>query len=273
MRMVKFCMLTLCATLLTSFAPQLAQANVYVDKETSPYRTPTHPGLKPVPPEGAPPPPPTHYTTPSGIMKHHNPQQEYIYMQQPDVIIEDEGTMMQQGAPVSGANNVPTVHSSPVLSKIDSANLSPEMQQQAYMRVNDFSAENDALYNELLQLKQQRLELERSAFRYKTPATRANIETRRKTLRQELMRNLNRQRKALNAEYGVRVTNRDLLMHRLYLMGGQQPAYDGQVMPVSGAYTVEPGYRDPQVMNPDYNQQYLRQRTMREAYEGQTYEQ
>lgn len=308
MRVVKFCMPILCATLLCSFALQPVQTQAYT--QAAPYGVMTHPGLKPVPNDSAPPPPPTHYTSPNGIMRHHAPQQEVIYTQQPEFFDHSQGMEMHQPEVIdqsrqyqqpksmkkkqrrtsqqslqhnTSIESTPTVSASPVLAKVDSANITPQTRARVYQTLAQFSAENDPLYTELLRLKQQRLEMDRSAFKNNTPTDRASLEHRRKNLRRVLMGKLKRQQQILKAEYGIKVSSRDLLMHRLYLMntnqqpgsysmGSSQTVHTGHSMATTQD-TMDQGYRNPQEMNPDYNQQYLRQKTMREAYQGQTYEQ
>ena len=258
MRVVKISMLIFCAVVL--FAPQAAQsAKLYPTAENNQTYTA-----------------PNHYTTRSGIIKHHPPaasmqQQQQMYQQQ---MMQQQGTTyynQTQQAPVSGCL---------MCSKIQSANLTPHMRANLMNTLNEFSAQNQPLFNELQMLKNEKLMLQRSAM--KSPAQESTLEMKRDQTRKELMKNLKQQRRALKSNYGMNITEREMIVHKLHQMqtnpGNQammnnQQMYSTQVNhSMHQQQQMRSGYRSPQQANPNYNQEYLINAPMRESYTGQTYE-
>ncbi|MFA9395955.1 MAG: hypothetical protein ACERJ1_14770 [Halodesulfovibrio sp.] len=255
MRVVKISMLIFCAVVL--FAPQAAQsAKLYPSAENNQTQTT-----------------PNHYTTQSGIIKHHPPaastmQQQQMYQQQ---MMQQQGTTyyhQAQQMPVAGCT---------MCSKIQSANLTPHMRANLMNSLNEFSAQNEPLFNELQMLKNQKLMLQRSAMQ--SPAQESSLEIQRDNTRKALMKNLKQQRRTLKSNYGMNITEREMIVHKLHQMQGNQAMMSGQQTystqmnhGMQQQQQVQSGYRPPQQTNPNYNQEYLINAPMRESYTGQTYE-
>lgn len=246
MRMVKICLLIFCAIGL--FVPQIARS------------AQMQPNVNAVPKT---------YTSPSGIMKHNTPEVQ---------MMERKRMMMKQGR---SHQTLPS--KCPMCAKIQAANLSPEQRMNLMKTLNEFSIQNKPLYDKLLTLKHQQMMLQRSAM--KSPAQEANIEMKRENARKALMKNLKRQQKVLKSNYGLDITGREMLLHRLHEMKTEEPTMvNGQpVYPSTPPMqhrmqhnmqhsNMRDGYRPPQQRNPYYNQDYLLNAPMREGYKGQTYE-
>lgn len=252
MRVVKISMLIFCAVVLV--APQAAQsAKLYPTAENKQTYTA-----------------PKHYTTPSGITKHYPQEAPTIQHQQ---------MMQQQGTTYYNQMQQMPVASCTMCSKIQTANLTPHMRANLMGSLNEFSAQNQPLFNELQMLKNQQLMLQRSAMQ--SPAQEATLEMRRDQTRKALMKNLKQQRRALKSNYGINITEREMIVHKLHQMqmnpGNQammnsQQTYSTQVNHSMQQQQIQHGYRSPQQTNPNYNQEYLINAPMRESYTGQTYE-
>lgn len=251
MRVVKISMLIFCAVVL--FAPQAAQsAKLYPTAENNQTYTA-----------------PNHYTTRSGITKHHPPKMSMAQQQQ--MMQQQSATYYQmQQAPVAGCT---------MCAKIQSANLTPHMRANLMNSLNEYSAQNQPLFNELQMLKNEKLMLQRSSMQ--SPAQEATLEMKRDQTRKELMKNLKQQRRALKSNYGMNITEREMIVHKLHQMqtnGNQammnnQQTYSTQMNHnMHQPQQVQSGYRPPQQANPNYNQEYLINAPMRESYTGQTYE-
>lgn len=230
---------------------------------------------------------PRHYTSPNGVTKHRHPPVQRMssesirmrqQMMQPSTMNQQMG--MYQGTVYRSQTSHPALRGGcPMCAKINAASLTPQQRANLLRTLTEFSSETDPMYNKLLMLKQEKLNLQRSAF--DSPAKRANIEVQREQVRKALMGKLKRQQKVLNSEYGLNVTSRDMLLHRIHRMKMQSPGtmqvmhsqpVQTQVVPVSAPQGTPHGYRSPQEMNPNYNQEYLMNAPMREAYTGQTYQ-
>lgn len=283
MRMVKICMLILCAVVL--FAPHAAKSEEmsmqqgavikHQDMNQQPMmqqhqmqQQPQHGMMnhevRHYPQMSS---DPKHYTSPNGITKHRthpNVMQRQQMQQMPRSSVNQHMMMQQQSMYMNHGN-------CPMCAKIRAANLTPEQRADLSRTLTEFSAENEPLYNELLALKQEKLMMERSAL--KSPAEKANVEVQREQLRKQLMSNHKRQTKVLKNQYGINVTGRDMLLHRVHEMNMQNAGYaqmsQTQMTPVTHTHG---GYRSPQSMNPNYNQQYLMNAPMREAYNGHNYQ-
>ena len=253
MRVVKISMLIFCAVVL--FAPQAAQsAKLYPTAENNQTYTA-----------------PNHYTTRSGITKHHPPAASTMQQQQ---------MMQQQSATYYNQMQQMPVASCTMCAKIQSANLTPHMRANLMNSLNEFSAQNQPLFDELQMLKNQQLMLQRSAM--KSPAQEATVEMQRDKTRKALMKNLKQQRRSLKSNYGMNITEREMIVHKLHQMqnnpGSQammnsQHTYSTQMNhSMHQQQQVQSGYRPPQQTNPNYNQEYLMNAPMRESYTGQTYE-
>ncbi|WP_290920141.1 hypothetical protein [Halodesulfovibrio sp.] len=319
MRVVKISLFIFCTAIL--FAPQAAQSQEMQPQSGAMMQQEMYPTMQPAAPSMADNQMyavPRTYTSPSGITKHYSPEMQTMHRQQmmmkhgqmnQDMMVKHDQMMMKKGmmhqdgrmmhhpAPYNNTMQPVQMGRCPMCAKIQAANLTPEMRANLMKTLTEFSAQNKPMFDELMMLKHQHMMLERSAMT--SPAQKATIELKREKARKALMENLKRQQIVLKDSYGLDITGRDMLLHRLHQMKMSDPNY----MPMSAhppvymnmvngqpvyrgqtpmRHQMAPGhmhqknlperYRSPQKENPDYNQDYMMNAPMREGYTGQTYE-
>ena len=178
-------------------------------------------------------------------------------------------------------------------SRIRTSALTPSLKNKLLNTLQANAAENKPYYDKLYELKKQHRAMKMSASQYKNPAKRSQLMGERAKVLKALKGNLARQQREIKNSYKVDVGMQELMMHDLHQMQVMQPMpmqddvymmdvrrspmlYDEMIMLNHGLMMdrrnpLEKGYRDPQKMNPQYNQEYLRRAPMREGYSGQTY--
>ena len=190
--------------------------------------------------------------------------------------------MMQQGVPFSHKmQRMPMMEPCTMCSKIYTTPMSHAMRSNLMNTLTGFDVENHPLYTQLMQLRQQHMMMSRMATT--SPAQKAALEQKREQVRKALMNNLKKQSAELKAKFNMDITPREFLIHHMHQHNMMMPMDSMHMrhmhrttsprhMMMQKKQAKDRGYRSPQSQNPQYNQNYLENAPMREAYTGQTYE-